>query len=240
MLAKCFSIDQSIYSLIHQGRLFMTEGDKPEARTIKLEPVTFKQVGSTLHIDTSNVGRAVAGSVIVTGGRHIAGTGNLVVGTSGTVVGRDVKITTENEKRVLSEDQAFERIGATVKVILDQFQLNITQARNESRQFFKLTMIFTAVAFLTIIAGVGLCLAHLIAAGVVSIIASIIPGATAALFFKKDKELRGTIEGYHQQILESQNLHTMIDVAETVMDEKERDSLKRAIIYKALGIKPAK
>jgi hypothetical protein len=220
----------------------MGQNEKPEGPTGPVGPLASAfglkgPEGSTLFLHTPSAGRAVADTVIVTGKRNITGTGNLVVGSTGTVVGRDIKITTENEKQILSVDQAFERIGAGVKVNLDQFQLNLSQARNESSNFLKLTMVFVAVGFATIVVGVGLLLGHQIAAGVVSTIASVIPGATAALFFKKDKELRGTIERYHQHVLDSQRLLTMIDVAETVKNEDERDSLKREIIFNALGIK---
>jgi hypothetical protein len=39
-----------------------------------------------------------------------------------------------------------------------------------------------------------------------------------------------------QHVLDSQRLLTMIDVAETVKDETERDALKKEIVWKALGI----
>ena len=73
-------------------------------------------------------------------------------------------------------------------------------------------------------------------AGVVSSIASLIPEVTAGLFFRKDRELRDVIAIYHQHILESQRLLTMIDVAETVKDSKEKDRIKQEIIFNVLGI----
>lgn len=177
-----------------------------------------------------NVGGAVAGSVIVTGDSNIA------VGDSGFVVGRDVTITHHFDQRVLSQDQAFERIGAAVRSNLLQLEQNISQARSESGQFFKLTLIFASLGFLVVLVGVVFLLLGQVAAGVVSSVASLIPEVTAVLFFRKDKELRATIERYHQHALESQRILTMIDVAETVKSGDERDSLKKEIIFKALGI----
>jgi hypothetical protein len=75
-----------------------------------------------------------------------------------------------------------------------------------------------------------------VTAGVVSAIAGIIPEATAALFFRKDKELRHLIESYHQYMQEYQRTLTMIDVAETMKVAKERDKIKREIILSVLGI----
>ena len=75
-----------------------------------------------------------------------------------------------------------------------------------------------------------------VAAGVVASAASLIPEATAALFFRKDRELRETISSYHLHMLSSQKLLTMVDVCETVVDPADRDAIKRRIIFSALDI----
>lgn len=180
--------------------------------------------------DSINIRRVVAGSVITTGNS------NVVINENGEVVGRDLTVTRQIEGRVISQNQAFERIGFAVRSNLSQLEHNIIQVRKDSGQFFKLTLIFASLGFLIVLAGVGLLLAGQVAAGVVSSISSIIPEVTAILFFRKDKELRATIERYHQYILDSQRILTMIDIAETVKSERERDSLKRVIIYKVLEI----
>lgn len=156
---------------------------------------------------------------------------------SGDIVGRNVIIHTATQEHHLSQDQAFERIGAAVRLNLEQLKENIAQARKESSQFFKLTLVFASLGFVVVLAGVGLLLANQVTAGVVSSISGIIPEVTAVLFFRKDKELRAIIERYHQHVLDSQRMLTMIDVAETVKSSEERDALKRQIIAKALGIK---
>jgi len=65
--------------------------------------------------------------------------------------------------------------------------------------------------------------------------ASVIPQATALLLFNKDKELRKTIETYHGQLLESQKVLTMIDLAET-MGNGSKDSIKERIILAVLKV----
>ncbi len=143
------------------------------------------------------------------------------------------------KQKILSEKdrtKAFERIDTAARMNLEQLEQNIAQARKESSQFFKLTLVFSSLGFLVVLAAVGLLLGGQTVAGIVSAIASAIPEVTAALFFKKDKELRGSIEKYHHHLMESQRILTMIDVAETVQNKEERDSIKREIICKALGI----
>jgi len=137
---------------------------------------------------------------------------------------------------LISQDQAFERIGTAAKANLDQVKENLTKARAESGHFFTLTLVFAGLGFLVVMVAVCLLLAGNITAGVVSTIAGLIPEVTAALFFAKDRELRGIIDKYHQHLIEHQRILTMIDVAETVTGGPQRDELKKAIITKVLGI----
>ncbi len=177
----------------------------------------------------TGIGGAIGDSVIVTGDHNVH-----VVG--GEVVGRDVLLSADNQVPVISQEQAFERIGAAVRLNLSQLERNIEQARHESNQFFKLTLIFSSVGFVIVLIGVVLLFAGQITAGVVASIASIMPEVTAVLFFKKDQELRRTIEAYHQHMLDSQQMLTMIDVAETLKNVDERDRMKQQIIFKVLKI----
>ena len=87
-----------------------------------------------------------------------------------------------------------------------------------------------------VVGAVALLLAGQVSAGVVASIASLIPEATALLFFRKDAELRTSIEAYNQHILGSQQTLTMIDLCETIKEESERDRMKRDIILRVLDI----
>ena len=86
------------------------------------------------------------------------------------------------------------------------------------------------------VSGVALLLAQQVAGAIVTSISGIIPEVTAVLFFRKDKELRIGVGKYNQHLLDSQHILTMIDVAETIQNVQERDSLKRQIIFSALSI----
>ena len=164
------------------------------------------------------------------------GSGSIVVGSSNVVISSSNYNSSYIAVGPISADQAFERIGAAVRQNLEQLRQNFDQARSESRQFFRFTITFASLGFLVVLGGVVLLLSGQITAGVVASIASIIPEATAALFFGKDRELRQTIENYHQHILQSQKLLTMVDLCETIRDEAERDRMKQGIIRTALDI----
>jgi hypothetical protein len=172
---------------------------------------------------------AVEGTIIVGGNRNI-------------LVGADRKavvITNDQikDRKTISSEQAFDRIAAAVKLNLSQIQENIQQARADSSQFFKLTLVFASLGFVVVIAGVILLYLGQLGAGIVAAVSGSIPEVTAALFFRKDQELRKTIELYHAHMLTSQRLLTMIDVAETIQNPIEQDRMKQEIIMKTLVFK---
>jgi hypothetical protein len=197
----------------------------------------------------------VPGDVLIGGNVKIGevlGDTQIVTGDSNTVMVSSTPLITGNEfsvgrdlhfpipEKVLSSEQALGRISDAVRLNLGQLQLNMEQARSESSQFFRTTMIFSAIAFMIILCGVAFMLASLVAVGAVTTAASIIPQAAALLLFNKDKELRRTIESYHGHILESQRVLTMIDLAETMAETQAKDSVKEQIIFAVLKIIPTK
>jgi hypothetical protein len=143
-------------------------------------------------------------------------------------------------KEIISSEQALGRIADAVRLNLGQLQLNMEQARRESSQFFRTTMIFSGVAFAIILGGVAMMLGGLVTVGIVTTAASVVPQAGALLLFNKDKELRRTIETYHGHILESQRVLTMIDLAETMGQATAKDAIKEQIILTVLKVKPVK
>jgi uncharacterized membrane protein len=119
---------------------------------------------------------------------------------------------------------------------LSQMQRNIEQARTDSSQFFKLTLVFAAIGFTIVMGGVILLYTGQIGAGIVTLISSSVPDVTAALFFHKDRELRKTLRKYHSDMRKSQTLLNLLDIAETIEDTDERDKMKQQIIAVTLGV----
>ena len=178
--------------------------------------------------------------VIYFGGHGDLHAGNLLVpGNHDVVISGDLIAAEDRRKEepaALSAEQAFERINAAVRQNLQQLKENVEQAREQSKQFFKLTIGFASAGFLVVLGAVLLLLAGQVSGGIVASVASLIPEATAALFFRKDSELRKTIESYNQHILSSQQTLTMIDLSETIKNASERDRIKRDIILRVLDI----
>ena len=220
-----------------------------EAANAEEDPALERLAEKLITLMTPKLMAAVAGDTMIGGNLKVAD----VIGgvrVAGIEAGKDiliggdatagVKEPSPHTKEVVSSEQALGRIADAVRLNLDQLQLNMEQARRESSQFFRTTMIFSAVAFLIIFVGIGLMLGRLVTVGIVTTAASILPEAGALLLFNKDKELRKTIETYHGYILESQRVLTMIDLAETMGGIAAKDSAKEQILLSVLKITPPK
>jgi hypothetical protein len=189
-------------------------------------------VGQTVITGDSNTVTVSRSSGFIVGGDVAVRAGD----RGGVAAGRDVSV----PKEMLPVEQALGRIADAVRLNLGQLQLNMEQARKESSQFFRATLVFSGIGFIVILFGVGLMMAGLVTVGMVTTAASVIPQAGAFLLFNKDKELRRTIEAYHGYILDSQKVLTMIDLAETIGQDTAKDSIKEQIILAVLKVKPAK
>ena len=184
-----------------------------------------------------NISSVSGGSAVAIGDSVVdIGSNNRIRIADGNIVSDDEKNHENKYIPIISDEQAFERIGAAVRLNLKQLERNIEKARLDSNQFFKLTLVFSSIGFLIIMFGVILMFSEQITAGLVSTASGIIPEVTAFLFFSKDRELRKTISSYHQHMLDSQQLLTMVDVAETINDQTEKDKMKQKIISKVLNI----
>jgi TRAP-type C4-dicarboxylate transport system permease large subunit len=129
-----------------------------------------------------------------------------------------------------------ERIGAELWIASAQLGKNVDQARRESDEFFRLTLFFAGLGLALMLIGIVLFFLRQTTACAVSAMAATILEAIVALLFKKDRELRDTIGTYHQQMLESQQLLLMVEAANTMEVQGDRDRMKRSIIYRALNI----
>jgi hypothetical protein len=193
-----------------------------------IKPRLAEAVANDTEIAGIKVGGVIGGSRIISAGKDI------VIGD------RFTNSYTSLPPKLVSSEQALGRIADAVRLNLGQLQLNMEQARRESSQFFRTTMIFSGVAFAIILGGVALMLTGLVTVGIVTTAASVIPEAGALLIFNKDKELRKTIETYHGHILESQRVLTMIDLAETMGEAAAKDSVKEQIVSAVLKVTPPK
>ncbi len=139
-------------------------------------------------------------------------------------------------KEKYSADKALERLHEAAKLNIEQLEQNYNQVRKESSRFFWLMLASSGLGFTVIIFSVVLLCIGKVTAGIVGTAASTIPNATSFLFFRKENELRRSIERYHGHLIESHKTSSMIDLAETISNSENKDHIKRTIIFKVLEV----
>jgi hypothetical protein len=138
-----------------------------------------------------------------------------------------------------TSDMAYSRLATTVRQNLEQIEKNISHARRDSAKWFALTIASSGFGVVVILSGIVMMLFGFTTAGSITTAASLLPNAFALLLFRKDGELRRTLEGYHIHILASQNLLSMVDLAETLTERSAKDAVKIEIIKTSIKIKEA-
>lgn len=153
----------------------------------------------------------------------------------GEIVEKNVDKVKYSDLPLISGEQAFDRMSERARFNLDEKKKALDQARTDSKQFFKFTLVFSILGFFLIVVGIVLIFLKYVNVGVVTSVAGIVPESLAAIFFKKDKELREVIRSYLKTIDESQLILTLVDTAETMSNKGARDTAKREIIRSMLA-----
>ena len=169
-------------------------------------------------------------------GTGVVQTGELnAVFRSSELVSQNVDINKFRELPSFNGVQALDRLGIAAKANIRALEQNMNQARHESRVFLIFTMFFAALGFIVVLCGLTLMYQGLTTEGGVTTAASVVSEVMAALFFRKDRELRESIRSYHKDVLESQAILTVVDIADSIGDSSSRDKAKTEIIKGMLG-----
>ena len=164
------------------------------------------------------------------GSAVVQSTGGSVAVRDGEIVDASALSKHSGDLTVLSPERAFDRIEERRRLNVQQMQENTTQARRNANSFFRLVLVFAALGFVAIILGIIAMFLGYAAKGAVTTSASIIPGTLSAIFFKKDRELRSSVAEYDAEIRASERFLTAADLAQTIGDTRERDSMKTKIV----------
>jgi len=140
-------------------------------------------------------------------------------------------------KTEIPGEQAFSRIAAGAKRSFRELLADSKEARRQSRVFFLLMCIFSGTGICLILFALGLLLFGRLHAGIIGTVASTVSQAVTMVLFKKDRELRRTIDSYNAHIASYHKALAMIDLAETISDSRVRDKSKQEIIRSLLTVR---
>ena len=147
----------------------------------------------------------------------------------GDIVGGDKHV-------FMSYDTAFERVIGSTAFVLNQLETIYKETREQSRSWFRLSLIAAGVGFVVIGIGILAVMLGQLTAGVITAISSIVPNAAAALFFVQSKSANERVDAIQSRLTDARELQTAVEITNTIGDPKSRDRLKAEIVRKALRI----
>jgi len=127
----------------------------------------------------------------------------------------------------ISFDNAFDFVLNELRVIYEQ-------TRQQSHSWFRFSLAAAVVGFVTFVTGIFFVLTGQGTLGMITLLSSVIPSVTAALFFTQSKTANERIDKVGAKLGEAQELQTAVKIANTIVDLKAQDKLKAEIVKKIL------
>jgi hypothetical protein len=189
-------------------------------------------------------GVLISGNVNTGGGAYVSGN---VDTSGGDFVGRDQvsgnKIPGNNSlpgdeplEKDSRIDKTFQKISETARFVTKQLEASYAQAREQAYTWFRFSIIAAGVGFLLIVIGVIVLMLGRTTEGIITTVSSIVPNVIAALFFVQSKASNERVDAIQSKLSESREIHTAVEIANSIETKKERDKLKAEIVRKVIGL----
>jgi hypothetical protein len=130
---------------------------------------------------------------------------------------------------------AYTRLANAADATRSQLTHLYEESYSQAKLWSRLSMGAALVGFLVVIIGVLAAFQGYIAAGLITSISSIIPEASAALFFLQAKDANKSVEAIRLKLLDKEEIHRAIELVLTTTDEIQ-NQLKEVIITRILDL----
>ena len=132
-------------------------------------------------------------------------------------------------------EKTFQKIAEGSSFVIKQLKISYAQAREQAFAWFRFSIIAAVVGLLLIVAGITILLLGLTTEGIIITISSIIPNVISGLFFVQSKASNERVDLIQRQLSESREIHTAIEIANSIETKKGRDTLKAEIIRRVIS-----
>jgi hypothetical protein len=130
---------------------------------------------------------------------------------------------------------AYTRLANAADATRSQLTHLYEESYSQAKLWSRLSMGAALVGFLIVIIGVLAAFQGYIAVGLITTISSIIPEASAALFFLQAKDANKSVETIRLKLLDKEEIHRAIELVLTTSDETQ-NRLKEVVITRILDL----
>lgn len=106
---------------------------------------------------------------------------------------------------------------------------------HQANRWFQMGLVAAIIGFLVIIIGAILAMFTVGITGILTSIASIIPGTVSVLFFQQAKEANKRLDDFYGKLIEIEEINRAVDLSLTASNEAQ-DHYKGLIIFRLLGL----
>lgn len=143
-----------------------------------------------------------------------------------SVAGRDITVPLST---------AFDTIAHSTASVLHQLEEIYTQTREQAQGWFRFSLIAAGIGFILIGSGVVVAVFGQVTAGLIASLSSAVPNVVAALFFLQSKAANERVDAIQKKLTEAREVHTAVEIANSIETKRERDRLKAEIVRKVIG-----
>jgi len=130
---------------------------------------------------------------------------------------------------------AFDTIAHSTSSELHQLEEIYTQTREQAQGWFRFSLIAAGIGFILIGLGVIVAVFGQVTVGLIASLSSAVPNVVAALFFLQSKAANERVDAIQRKLTEAREVHTAVEIANSIETKRERDKLKAEIVRKVIG-----
>lgn len=136
--------------------------------------------------------------------------------------------------KTVATDPAFDALSRSTANVMEQLNEIRDETRQQAKRWSLLSMIMSLIGFLLIGAGVVMILSDATTSAVITAVSGIVTTGIGALFFAQSREANKRVDAILARLNQSQEILTLVQIANTLESEEERNRLKTEIMRKAL------
>ncbi|HET7462945.1 MAG TPA: GTPase [Longimicrobium sp.] len=134
----------------------------------------------------------------------------------------------------LGENYEEKPVDPGLKFARAELQRIYGQTSAQAIYWYRFSLVAAALGFVIFATGIVLLLLHLNTEGIVTLLSSVLPSITAALFFTQSKSANARVDAIQIKLTETQKLQTAIEVARSITNSEAQDRIKAVIVERIL------
>lgn len=134
----------------------------------------------------------------------------------------------------VSYDVAFNRIAESTAKVTAELERMHDLTREQGKGWYRASVFAAGAGMCVVAAAVIVLILGQLTTGIVTTVASLVPNVLASMFFVNSRRADDRVDALTKRLTESREAAALVDIAQTVADQRLQDDLKAQIVRKML------